>query len=253
MAVSGDSKICPRCNTVLPAAAAFCGNCGYQLVGPQQSDHQPTYQHGDEPRGGRGFVPPHPPAPAGYSTAPGVAPLKRGRAGKWIAALLALVVVVGGGSAAWFLYLSPSRCSGPLFDRHGLQSNVPLPSNCTYKSRRTFRSAPSVVPQVQAEEWFWTVDKPNNVSAIQQFYDDHLASNGWVQKHPSELSSSDPNAKAIYACQGNQALFIKAAPKIPVADNRGNITFTVEGPPGGSALAMALTSSQGFLQAVCSR
>lgn len=301
MAVSGNSKICPRCNTVLPASASFCGSCGYPLASspdapqgtssipddaptqysqpdapfapgnaanqesgpgaaegwPQQSGDQPLSQQGFEPQNPPGSIPPPPPPPAqaeqaSYPAAPRAAPPRRRDARKWIAAALVAAIVIAGASAAWFLYLSPSRCSGPLFDRHGLQSNVPLPSNCAYKSRRTFRSAPSAIPQVQAEEWFWTVDKPGDVAAIQQFYDTHLASNGWIEKHPSALSSSDPRAKSIYACQGNQVLFIVTAPKIPVTDNRGNITFTLEAPPGGSALALALTTSRSFYQTVCS-
>jgi hypothetical protein len=298
MAVSGDSKTCPRCNTLLPAAAAFCGNCGYQFAGSadsasqetppisgedtptlpdrsnaaftpdepvtlygglgtsageqQQASSQPIYQAGDEPQNQPDYPPPPPPVYPSYPMATGAVTPRRGGVGKWIAAALALVIVVAGGTAAWFLYLSPSRCSGPLFDRHGLQSNVPLPNNCSYMNKRTFVSAPSAIPQVTADEWFWTVDKPGDVNAIQQFYDSHLASNGWVEKHPSALSSSDPTAKAIYACQGNQALFIEAAPKIPITTSEGRIDFTLQGPPGGSALAMAITSSPSFLKTVCS-
>jgi hypothetical protein len=176
---------------------------------------------------------------------------KRGGATKWLVALLALVVVVGGVAAAWFFYLSPSRCSGPLFDRHGLQSNVPLPANCAYKDQRTFSSAPNASPQVTADEWFWTVDK-SDPTAVQQFYESNLANNGWSEKHPSGLGSSTPDVKDIYACQGNQLLFLETAPSIPVTDNQGNTVFTLQAPAGGAALAIALTTSQSLRQIVCS-
>lgn len=243
MIVNAPSKICLRCNTALPASAPYCGRCGYQfslMPGPVPGVTPGVY--GPAPAG---WPQPQPGYPA-----PGAAAPKRG-VGKWIALLLVLVVLVGGAVAAWGFVLSPSHCSGPFFDRHGLQSNVPLPSGCVFKQQRIFTSDPTSGTQVTADEWFWTTNSPNDPAAVQQFYDTHLAANGWTEKHPAGANASTDQALDIYACQGNQALVIETAQTIPVNDAQGNTLYTVEGPSGGAALAVVLTSSKEFIALIC--
>jgi hypothetical protein len=295
MSFAGPSKTCPRCNTVLPAQAPFCGTCGLQFpasappsapaggYGPTQyagqggpggypppaqpggypPQGQPGYppqgQPGYPPQGQPGYppqgqpaygafgAPGQPPYPAGY--APG-APPKKGGAGRAIILVLVLVVLVGGGAAAWFLYLSPGHAGSPLFDRHGLQSNVPLPSNVTFVLTKSDTSTdPDTNTTVSGQAWGWTVSGSNPAS-VKQFYIDNLAKNGW--KNVQTINDTDTE-KDISACQGGQVLFVGAnSKKFDVTDKDGKVTDTITAPSGGSALVTELSSSPALVEILCS-
>lgn len=272
MSAGAPSKYCPRCNTVLPLQSAFCGNCGYQFnlnagsapqganygsnYGPAQYVGQnapggwPQGQPGYPPQGQPGYPPPGQPG-FGYQAAP---PKKKGGAGKFIALLLVLVIV-GGGAAAWFLYLNPSKCSGPLFDRHGLQSNVPLPSGCAFDAHPATQTTSESGATFSGDTWTWTVSG-SDPTTVQKFFEDNLkGSNGWTKITPSDDKSS--GQKNVTACQGSQLLIIAAGTKLDITDSSGKTTRTLNAPSGGSALGVALLNAtnnkaQVELQLLCS-
>jgi hypothetical protein len=292
MAISGDSKICPRCNSVLPATASFCGDCGYHFAAqpgpapqaaPSPQDDAPT-QHirpdatsvrntaasqysernaaegapqgdaftdqkaGDEVSGQPGYQPAPPPPPefAGYVAQP---PARKGGAAKWIGGLLALLLVIGVLAAAWVLYLNPSHTNSPFFDRHGLQSNVPLPSQSTFMVQKSLsRTDPTTNTMVSADSWTWTVPG-SNPAAVQQFYQQNLPKEGWgkFRTFTGQNGESD-----MTACQGDQVLIVGVGKRIVVTNENGKVTNTITAPNGGSALATELSSSKELTQLFCS-
>ncbi|HLW00179.1 MAG TPA: zinc ribbon domain-containing protein [Ktedonobacterales bacterium] len=282
MSFGGPSKTCPRCNSVLPASATFCGTCGLQFsapAAPSAPPYAPTQYAGGSgyppqsgpsypppsgpgyaPQGAPGYPPPaqpgyagypapgQPPYPGGYP-APGAPPAKKGGAGRAIILVLVLVVLVGGGAAAWFLYLNPAHPGSPLFDRHGLPSNVPLPNGTSFSGlQKTFTSSQDNVT-VSANAWGWTVSGSNAVT-VQKFYQDNLSSNGWTKIHPL---NGDNGEKDVYGCQSNQILIIGASDtKLEATDSNGHVTDTVTAPSGGSALITELSSSPALVQLLCS-
>lgn len=277
MSVAGPSKTCPRCNTVLPAQATFCGTCGWQFAaqtpsvppgGYAPNPYTPSGPGGYPPPAQPGYPPPgapgsFPPAqPGGFSNygapgAPGMAPYpgayapppKKGGAGKAVILVLVLVVLLGGGAAAWFLYLSPGNPSSPLFDRHGLQSNVPLLNGSTFKLKKTFTDTdPTTNTTVSADAWAWTVGG-SNPAAVQQFYKDNLGKNGWTKIKTENGSNGE---KEVLACQSGQILIIAASTKLEVTDASGKVTDTIDAPSGGSAYATELSSSPVLVQLLCS-
>src|SRR5262249_32867939 len=145
--------------------------------------------------------PPPPPTPAGYPVPPPAALSRRGGAVKWIAAVLALLVMIAGAAALWSLYLSPSHTNSPLFDRHGLQSNVPLPSNSAFQLKKSMSPTdPTTNTTLPADAWAWTVSG-SDPAAVQKFYEDQLPKNGW--SHLRQFNGRN-GEKNITACQGNQ-------------------------------------------------
>ncbi len=293
MSFGGPSKTCPRCNTVLPAQATFCGTCGYQFSAPA-AQGAPSYAPppytpqgapgytppgsspgytpqgapgfapqnppGFAPQGAPGFPPPAQPGYAGYP-APGqpaypggyapvaAPPQKRGGAGRAIILLLVLIVLVGGGAAAWFLYLSPGHAGSPLFDRHGLPGNVPLPDGVSYANLdKTYTSTQDNVT-ISAQAWGWTVSG-SNATSVQSFYETNLPKNGWTKV---KTFNGDNGEKDVYACQSNQVLITGASDsKLQATDSNGNVTDTITAPPGGSALVTELSSSAELVQLLCS-
>jgi hypothetical protein len=212
---------------------------------------QPNYPPpGSAPAYPGGYPPPGQPAYGGYAAAPVAAPPKKGGAGKAIILVLVLVILVGGGAAAWFLYLSPGHAGSPFFDRHGLQSNVPLPSNVTFQLKKTFTSTdPQTKLTISADAWGWGVGGSNAVT-VQQFYKDNLSKNGWSKIN---AFNGDQGQKDVSACQGNQVLIIGASDsKLEATDNNGKVTDTITAPGGGSALITELSSSQVVVQLFCS-
>lgn len=284
MSFGGPSKSCPRCNTVLPASATFCGTCGYQFSAPSAPGAPPASDFGGPtqyvgqgapgsypPSSAPAYAPPgqpgygaYPPQaqpgyagyqPAGQPAYPGAyappvaAPPQKGGAGKAIILVLVLVVLVGGGAAAWFLYLNPSHTSSPFFDRHGLQSNVPLPNDVTFVLQKTFSQTDSSSnATIAADAWGWQVNGSNAVD-VQQFYQNNLPKNGWANIHPLNSNNGD---RDIYGCQGGQVLVIGANDtKIEGTDQNGQ-TITITAPSGGSALITELSSSPALVQILCS-
>jgi hypothetical protein len=278
MSFAGPSKSCPRCNAVLPAQATFCGTCGLQFpaappappqsapsggsygptqyAGPgapggwAQSQPQPGYAPQGQPPYGAAFAPQGQPGFAGYAAAPVAAPPRKGGAGKAIILILVLVVLVGGGAAAWFLLLHPGPGS-PFFDRHGLQSNVPLPNGTAFSGlKKTFSSTdPDTHITISADAWGWTVSGSDAV-AVQKFYKDNLGSKGWTKIN---AFNGDQGQKDVSACQGGQVLIIGASStKLEVTDDNGKVTDTITAPSGGSALITELSSSPAVVQLLCS-
>lgn len=279
MSFGGPSKTCPRCNTVLPAQATFCGTCGLQFPAstpsappagnygsapygapgsfppPAQPGYPPAGQPSYPPPGSApaypgGYPPPGQPMYGGYPAAPVAAPPKKGGAGKAIILLLVLVVLVGGGAAAWFLYLSPGHAGSPFFDRHGLQSNVPLPSNVTFQLKKTFTSTdPDTKVTVSADAWGWGVGG-SNAATVQKFYQDNLSKNGWTKIN---AFNGDQGQKDVTACQSNQVLIIGTSDsKLEATDDNGKVTDTITAPSGGSALITELSSTPLLVQLFCS-
>ncbi len=265
MAVSGPTKQCPRCNTLLPADATFCGTCGLHLTSspppagaggfqtttgfaPAAPPGWPQGQAGFPPPGQAGFTPQGQP---GAPIAPvAVAPAKRSKT--WlIVTLLVIVVLLAGGVTAGFFFLrqgsSPltQNPSSPIFDRHGLPESVPLPNGVTFKQKQSEeRTLTGTEVRVQADEWLWTVASPNTPEKVQQFYLEQLPGKGWPNPHTETGSSGE---KDVIACQGQQILLVAAGTKLQGNDEQGNPTITVTAPPGGSALGIALLTSNNQL------
>jgi hypothetical protein len=203
------------------------------------------------PQGQPGYGAPYgAPVPPPYPGGAYPPPAKKGGAGRAIILVLVLVVLVGGGAAAWFLYLSPGHAGSPLFDRHGLQSNVPLPSNVTFVLNKSVASTdPQSNITVNVDAWGWTVTGSNPAS-VKQFYIDNLAKNGW--KSVQTINDTDTE-KDISACQGSQVLFVGAnSKKFDLTDKDGKVTNTITAPSGGSALITELSSSPALVQLFCS-
>jgi hypothetical protein len=289
MAFAGPSKTCPRCNSVVPASATFCGTCGLQFPAspapeaPPPGSFAPTQvgappapagwpqsQPGYPPPGSQPGYPGQPgsyPPPAqpgfgaygapGQPAYPGVfpppvaTPPKRGRAGLVIVLVVVLVVLVGGGAAAFVLLHGASNTNNPLFDRHGLQSNVPLPNNTTYVLKKSYNTTDTQTnATITADAWGWTVGG-TNPTAIEQFYTLNLPKNGWKQLQL--IPSGNPTEHDLSACQGGQVLIIGASStKFELTDSNGKVTDTVTAPSGGSALITELSSSPTIVALLCS-
>jgi hypothetical protein len=159
----------------------------------------------------------------------------------WALLLLALLVVLlGGGAGGIFLALHASSPPPAVLDRHGLQSNVPLPDNISFQYKHTVTQG-----TLTADEWIWTVTKSEPTS-IQQFYQDHLPKNGWT--HVQALQGNQ--TLGIVGCQGNQVLVIGISKHLQDSNGTGTPT-TTNAPIGGSALGIALTSNQALRQDFC--
>ncbi len=176
-------------------------------------------------------------------------PARKSRAAKWIGGLLTLVIIIGALAAAWVLYLSPNHTNSPFFDRHGLQSNVPLPGQSTFMVQKSLsRTDPTTNTLVSADSWAWTVNGSNPAS-VQQFYQQNLPKNGWgkFRTFTGQNGESD-----LTACQGNQVLIVGVGKRIVVTNENGRVTNTIVAPNGGSALATELSSSKELTQLFCS-
>jgi hypothetical protein len=167
---------------------------------------------------------------------------------KWIAAALGVVVIFGC-AAAWFLYLSPSHTNSPFFDRHGLQTNVPLPSNTTFVLKRSMaRTDPTTNTTVATDAWTWTT-AASTPASLQKFYQEQLPQNGWGHLHTFTASATEQD---LTACQGNQALIVQTGSRLQLTDDNGHVTRIVNAPSGGAALRMELSSSKQLVHLFCS-
>jgi hypothetical protein len=155
--------------------------------------------------------------------------------------LIALIVLLLG-TAAGGIFLNVhaiSTASTPIFDRHGLQANVPLPDNTAFAYKHTVTQG-----TLTADEWIWKVNKSEPAS-LQQFYQSHLPQYGWthVQTIPGDTLG-------VIGCQDNQVLVIGISKHLHDSNNSGTSTIT-DAPAGGSALGIALTSNQALIQGFC--
>jgi hypothetical protein len=153
-----------------------------------------------------------------------------------------LAVLIVGGAASWFFFLSPSHSGSPFFDRHGLPSNVPLPNNVSFDSTQT-----STGTTGQTTQWVWLVNG-QHASDVDTFYQDNLPGKGWGS--PRTFLVKD----LFVSCQGTQILIYGASDKAgTVKDAQGN-KRTVTPPAGGSLLELDLaqTTDQKTLAVICS-
>lgn len=256
MSVSGSTHMCPRCHTRLPAPASFCSACGLSFSvsnddatrssGPGNPARWPSQSRSGSPAVGQ--------AGPGSSPGPVAVPSRKARkggAGKIIVLALVLIVLVGGGGAAWFLYFSPGHLSSPLFDRHGLQSNVPLPDGASFANVKQTYSAPD--PQahttIRADTWGWTVSG-SDAAAVQRFYQENLPSQDWTRVKLA--GANDEKIWQVTACQGNQVLLVVIkGEELAVSDRVGRVVGTITPPRNGSALFIELVSSPQAAQNVC--
>jgi hypothetical protein len=160
-----------------------------------------------------------------------------------IVTIVIVLLVAAGGIAGWFLYLNPSLCKGgPFFDRHGLESSVPLPSGCNFVSTKTLTTNNG---QETDNLWLWTVNSPNDPPALNTFYTQSLPGNGWSQK----VARSQGGESALIYCGNGQAMEVLLLKKAPKADFQ--LDADIDAPPGGAVLAIVITSSAQPVQEVC--
>ncbi len=234
---------------------------GYQQPGgwsqPAQPGGWPSSPQGYPPAQPGGYPPQqqpgYPPVQQAGWPQQGFAPQpqpKKGGSGL-IILIVVLVVLVGGGAAGWFLYLSPSHTNSPLFNRHGLPSNVPLPNNVTFDSTQTRTTTDSSTQiTTSGTQWIWLVNG-QSAASVAQFYKDNLGSKGWANPHELPSSSAD---KAVVGCQGSQILLAGTSDKKDdLSDDQGNVVRTVTAPAGGSVLEIDIltTSSQAAQAFLC--
>lgn len=205
---------------------------------PSSPQGYPPSQPGGWPQQQPGYPPAQQQAgwpPQSYAPQP---PPKKGSG--MIILIVVLVVLVGGGAAGWFLYLSPSHSNSPLFNRHGVPSNVPLPNGLTYDSQNSISSTDSQTNiTINGTEWGWKVSG-SSPTDVQQFYVNNLPGKGWTNVKSTTGRKGD---KQVTACQGSNVLAIDAADQVELTDSQGKTTSTVTAPAGGAALGIAVITS----------
>lgn len=259
MSLSGPTKACPRCNAALPAQAVFCGSCGWQFSAPASPaaasapavgqaasgawpQSQPIAQASAQPQSPAmpGYPLPGQPGAAGY--APVAAAPKKGISPKLLAVILVAAVITVG--IPGYLVFGGQGGSGLLTDRHGLPSNVPLPSSATFKLMKDEGDNSGA-----AKAWYWTVDSPNDPSTVEQYYQSNLASNGWT----NILHRGSDGDYEVTGCNGNQAVYVAMNASLSVYEAQGSDPSSITGPSGGSALDILVSSQPDTLSyAECS-
>lgn len=251
MSVSGPTKPCPRCNTQLPLAAAFCGVCGWSFSAPAGAAPAPVASvvqsipgSGPQSPPAPALAPLQPPQPVlavyplpGQPGAAGVppgagAPSPRQGLSR---ALLAIIVLAGLLTVAIPGFLVFGGHGSSLFtDRHGLPGNVPLPSGATFQFMDQDGTSSTT------GDWYWTVASPNTSDALRSFYQGNLNSNGWTV---SKTLGSNGDYEFL-ACQGNQSLDVEMVDAYPldVLAPQGNQPKEISPPAGGSVLRISLES-----------
>ena len=250
MSVSGPTKPCPRCNTQLPLAAAFCGVCGWSFSAPAGAAPAPVASvvqsipgSGPQSPPAPALAPLQPPQPVlavyplpGQPGAAGVppgagAPSPRQGLSR---ALLAIIVLAGLLTVAIPGFLVFGGHGSSLFtDRHGLPGNVPLPNGATFTFTYNLSDSSGA-----GNDWYWTVAGPNDPATIQQFYQSTLPNNGWT--HIQTRGSNGDYE--VTGCQGNQGIYVAMSTSLDVSDAQGNTPSALTGPAGGSALEILVSS-----------
>jgi hypothetical protein len=135
----------------------------------------------------------------------------------------------------WVLYLNPGRCSGPLFDRHGLPGSVALPQGCAFQAHQSWHPQPEADVQgsFHYEQWIWVVSN-STTTATGAAYTTSLPANGWADLH----TRTDKGEYFLSACLGNQYLSVLSttSQKSVIAGR----SISVAPPPGGTVLNIGL-------------
>lgn len=280
MSAGGPSKYCPRCDTALPLRAPYCETCGYQFYvspgsAPQATQYGSSYgppqyagqrdsgswsqaQPGSAPQGWSGYPPQSQPGypyqgqpDYDYPYDPGAVLPPRSNAGKIIAVVLMLVVLVGSGAAAWYFYLRPGPSSSPPIDRHGVPDSVPLPDNLTFDiDTSASQTNPTTNQSLTADEWGWKV-ADSDPATIAQFYRGQMPGKGWTS---IRSQTTENGHQIVYGCQAMQVLLIEVgSDAVQLNDSQGNPGPKVTAPAGGSALGIFLltTNSAQVEQRLC--
>ena len=155
--------------------------------------------------------------------------------------IIAVVVLVGGGAASWFLFFSPNHSNSPFFDRHGLPDSVPLPDGLVnFTPIKDFHYYSAQGTTVKVQGWAWGVEATTPAQIV-QFYQDHLPGKGWT--HLKTMTTLQGGTKSVYACQGRMLLIIDAdARSLAFADDQGHLSSMVTAPSGGSVLGISRLS-----------
>jgi hypothetical protein len=206
---------------------------------PNQISYGPATQLAWPPPLPSGYVPLNQTSPAGYMPAPVVAaPARRGKTLLLIGVIVLLLVAAAGGILL-HLHSTMSTSTTPIFDRHGLQGDVPLPDNTAFQYKHTVTQG-----TLTADEWIWKVNKSEPAS-IQEFYQTHLPQNGWTH-----IQTIQGDTLGVVGCKSEQVLVIGISKHLHDSDSSGTSTIT-DAPTGGSALGIALTSNQALMQSFC--
>ena len=207
MSVSGPVKQCPRCNTQLPAQAAFCGSCGLSFASPA----------------GAGF---------------GAASKKISK--QWLAVIVVAALVTL--AVPGYLVFGGHGGSGgnPFVDRHGLPGNVPLPDGVTFKAVEDASDSGGT-----AKEWYWLVASPNDATALRNFYQSNLPKNGWSHL-VTRGSEGDYEVDGCGSNQGIYVEMVSDTP-VDVDGAHGGDPHTLAPPAGGAVLQMIVGNSESLL------
>lgn len=271
MSFGGPTKYCPRCNTLLPAQAPVCGTCGMQFsdwAGSQSASGYGTAQYGGQGAPGGwpqsqptyqppGYPPYQPPSQPWQSAQPGYDPQSQpGLAGyapvaappgprKISNGMILIGLAVAAAIIAVVIFVNINHSASGL-DRHGQQSNVPLPDNSAFVSMKTVSTNSGGI-SFTYDEWIWTVSNSEPAN-VQQFYENQLPGTGWTNVRPMNGGSGTLD---VTACQGNQLLIIGVSQHLQDSNAQGTPTPPVDAPQGGSALGVILSSDQQLLQDFC--
>ncbi|HLW00178.1 MAG TPA: hypothetical protein VKT82_16035 [Ktedonobacterales bacterium] len=205
---------------------------------PNQTPYAPATLSGWLPPTAGGYAPGQM-GTNGYATAPlTAAPARRFPRALILIALI--VLLLGTAAGGIFLSFHPApTASTPIFDRHGLQANVPLPDHTAFAYKHTVTQG-----TLTADEWIWKVTQ-NEPASLQQFYQKHLPQYGWTH-----LQMTPGDTLGVIGCQGEQVLVIGISKHLHDSNDSGPATIT-DAPAGGSALGIALTSNQAIIQGFC--
>lgn len=247
MSLSASTKPCPRCNAVLPAQVAFCSACGCQFSAPSgpgavsaPAGGQSTLQAPVQPQQPAmpGYPLPGQPGAAGHAPV-AAAPRPWQGVSKKLLAVIVIAAVLALGIPGYFIFGGHGGSS--LFvDRHGMPGNIPLPSGATFKVSTDVSGT---------KEWYWAVDSPNTPTALRDFYQSNLSSNGWTNIQ----TDGDASDYDVSGCQGNQLVFVSMATfAIDVHGAQGSDPRTISGPSGGSAMRILVSSDPTDLSNYCS-